>query len=163
VALPKLASLAGLRVLVVDDDEDCRELVGAVLGEAGAEVRLASSSQETLALIRGFAPHVFVSDIAMPGGDGYDLVQRLRRELAADELPATLALSAHARAEDRQAAVEAGYKRHLAKPVQPEELVEAVARLGTGRRLAGATTAHEEQAAGEGEGEQERADHVAGR
>jgi PAS domain S-box-containing protein len=122
-------TLRGLRVLVVDDEPDARELVSIVLRGAGAEVLHAATATEALTLIERDRPDVLISDIAMPGRDGYDLIREVRR--SGDEragLPA-LALTAYARHEDRERALAAGYHRYAAKPVDPEALTREVARL----------------------------------
>jgi CheY-like chemotaxis protein len=123
-------NLAGIRVLYVDDDPDSRELAEKILGDREADVSLAMSAEEALTLLRTRRPHVLVSDIGLPGLDGYELIRRVRA-LPADEggaIPAA-ALTAFARPEDQQKALEAGYQSHVAKPVVPEELVAVVARL----------------------------------
>jgi PAS domain S-box-containing protein len=130
-ALPP--SLAGVRVLVVDDDRDARDLLAVVLAEREAEVRTASSAAEGLAELRGWRPDVLVSDIGMPVEDGYVFIARVR-DLPAEQggnVPA-VALTAYARAEDRLRVLEAGYQMHLPKPVEPSELVTVLASL-TGR------------------------------
>jgi len=129
-AADRLPPLAGVRVLVVDDDADARDLVTAVLGQSGAEVMTASSTVEALDALGRVRPHVLVSDLSMPGDDGYALLQRVRA-LGLDRegrLPA-VALTAFARAEDRARALAVGYAVHVSKPVEPNELVEVVARL----------------------------------
>jgi len=122
--------LEGLRVLVVDDDADTCELLTTVLGYYGADVSSAGSVSEALAVMEHEWPQVLVSDIAMPGEDGYALVQRLRvieRERG-QHVPA-LALTAHARASDTERAYLAGFEAHVAKPVEPAELAQIIARL----------------------------------
>jgi two-component system CheB/CheR fusion protein len=123
--------LAGLRVLVVDDEEDARNLVAAVLQQCGAEVSLAASANEALtALQSGVSYDVLVSDIGMPGSSGYDLIQCVRA-LAPERgglIPA-LALTAFGRTTDRVRALAAGFQTHISKPVEPEELVVVVASL----------------------------------
>ena len=122
--------LLGLRVLVVDDDEDARDLIVAVLGCSGAEVRSSGSAAEALATLRGWRPDVLLSDIGMPREDGYDLIARVRAldDAQGGRVPAA-ALTAYARDEDRRLARAAGFQMHMAKPVNPSELVAAVARL----------------------------------
>ncbi|MFT3767939.1 MAG: ATP-binding protein [Minicystis sp.] len=128
------ASLRGVRVLVLDDERDTRELVQRLLEEHEAEVDAAASAEQALALLKSHAPDVIVSDIGMPGMDGYALMREVRREGAekASEVPA-VALTAFARAEDRQRALSAGYQAHLAKPIEPAELVATVASLAAAR------------------------------
>jgi PAS domain S-box-containing protein len=127
----KPISLRDLRVLVVDDDGEGRELAALILTNAGAETRTASSSCEALAILVEWAPDVLVSDLEMPEEDGYLLLRRARREatLLGRRLPA-LALTAYGRSEDRVRVLAAGFNLHLAKPVEPTELVLAVASLG---------------------------------
>ncbi|MBX3233377.1 MAG: PAS domain S-box protein [Labilithrix sp.] len=120
--------LGELRVLVVDDDADARDLVRAVLESAGAHVTVASSAEEALAAVRDAAPHVLVSDIGMPEQDGYSLMRRLRAIEPALALP-SIALTAYTRAEDRTKALAAGFTTHIGKPVNPEDLITAVANL----------------------------------
>ena len=122
--------LAGLRVLVVDDERDARELVHAVLARCGAKVTTAASAAEAFASLQN-APHdVLLSDISMPGEDGYQLIRRVRA--LADEARAGIpaaALTAYARLEDRDAALAAGYHMHVAKPVEPAVLARVVRTL----------------------------------
>ena len=127
-------TLDGLRVLVVDDEPDARTLVRRVLAESGALVALAASAREAMEQLCAFRPHVLVSDVGMPEEDGYDLLRQVRAELSASQLPAA-ALTAFARAEDRKRALMAGFQTHVAKPVDPSELVAVVASLAgrTGR------------------------------
>jgi CheY-like chemotaxis protein len=126
---PRSARLKGLRVLVVDDDADSRELLVRVLADRGAEVHCAANVTQALDIASRTAPRVLVSDIGMPGSDGYALIQLLReRGFSAKELPA-IAVSGLARAEDRQQGMDAGYDFYFAKPVDVEGIVEAVAAV----------------------------------
>jgi CheY-like chemotaxis protein/two-component sensor histidine kinase len=129
-ALGDTDQLAGVRVVVVDDEPDARELLTAVLEHHGAEVACAGSVDEALPLVEQFGPDVLVSDIGMPVHDGYELIRRLRAlpADAARRTPAT-ALTGFARPEDGARAVEAGFDTHMAKPVDPARLVEVVAKL----------------------------------
>jgi PAS domain S-box-containing protein len=122
--------LTGVVAVVVDDEPDARELVRRLLADRGARVVTAASAGEALDALRRVRPHVLVSDIAMPGEDGYALIRRVRALPAADggQTPA-LALTAYARAEDRMRAVVAGFQHHVPKPVEPAELVTMVASL----------------------------------
>jgi signal transduction histidine kinase len=120
--------LAGVRVLVVEDDEDTRELLVRALERGGAQVEEAGSVAEALAALDCRLPDVLVSDIGMPGEDGYSLIRKLRARERGAELPAA-ALTAYARNEDRVQALQAGFNAHIAKPVDPTELVQIVARL----------------------------------
>jgi signal transduction histidine kinase len=123
-------SLESVRVLVVDDEADSREVVAMVLERAGAEVRVAASASEALAIVGRELPDVLVADIEMPGEDGYSLVQKIR-SLPADsggQTPA-VALTAHAGALDRAKLLEAGFNRHVPKPVRPPDLIAVIAQL----------------------------------
>ena len=122
--------LEGLRVLVVDDEPDARHYVARVLEECKADVTAVGSAAEALATLPRIRPHVLVSDIGMPRTDGYELMRTLRSRPTGDggRIPA-LALTAYASAEDRRRALAAGYQRHLAKPVDPADLVDAVVAL----------------------------------
>jgi PAS domain S-box-containing protein len=120
--------LAGLRVLVVDDEPDARQLLRRVLADSQAEVAVASSSAEALAVIGAFRPEVIVCDIGMPEQDGYDLIHRVRANPATKDIPAA-ALTAFARPEDRKRSLMAGFQTHVAKPVDPAELKAVVASL----------------------------------
>ncbi len=123
-------ALAGLRVLVVDDDADARELLQTLLEEAGAEVETADSAEAGLAALRRARPHVLVSDIGMPNEDGISFVRRVR-QLDPEEggrIP-SIALTAYTRSEDRTKALAAGFTTHIGKPVDPTDLVAAVANL----------------------------------
>jgi CheY-like chemotaxis protein len=119
-----------MRVLVVEDHDDTREFVATVLGQYGAEVTMASSSQTALAAFERAKPHLLVSDIAMPGEHGYSLIQsvRARSPEQGGRIPA-LALTAYVRQEDHERALAAGYDRHLAKPIDPIDLASVVAEL----------------------------------
>lgn len=117
--------LQGIRVLVVDDEVDMQELVLAILEQYKAEVRVAASAAEALLMFDSFQPDVLVSDIGMPDVDGYMLIRQLRQR---SKVPA-IALTAYAGEYDQQQAINAGFQDHLAKPVEPEKLVEAIANL----------------------------------
>jgi signal transduction histidine kinase/CheY-like chemotaxis protein len=125
--------LSGLTILVVDDDLDARELIALVLEAAHAEVITAASADEAFALLQTRRPHLVISDIGMPGRDGYQLMKEIRA-LPADAGGRTpgIALTAFARSEDRTRALLAGYQVHVAKPIDPHELVVTVGSL-TGR------------------------------
>lgn len=123
-------ALRGVKVLVVDDDDDSRELLGELLEIEGAEVRMASDAALGMASLRQLVPDVLVSDIGMPGEDGYAFLRRCRRsgDQALNGVPA-IALTAYTRPEDRRKAKEAGFNDFLEKPVDLTRLVAAVARL----------------------------------
>ncbi len=126
----KPVSLRDVHVLVVDDDEESRELASLVLTNAGAETRTAPSAREAMALLEEWPPDVLVSDLEMPEEDGFSLLRRARRAslLRNRKLPA-LTLTAYGRSEDRVRVLAAGFNLHLAKPADPTELVLAVASL----------------------------------
>jgi len=120
--------LSGIKVLVVDDEPDARQLIHRVMTECGAEVALARSAEEAIKLIESCRPDIMVSDVGMPEQDGYDLIRRVRASVAAKTLPA-VALTAFARSEDRRRALLAGFQTHVSKPVEPAELIAVVASL----------------------------------
>ncbi len=121
-----LRPLAGVHVLAVDDDPDARELLRIAFGRAGAQVTVADSARAALAALEAVSPDVLVSDIGMPDGNGYELLQSVRAAERGSRLPA-VALTAYARAEDRDRAIRAGFQLHVAKPIDPAALVRAVA------------------------------------
>jgi signal transduction histidine kinase len=123
--------LAGLRVLVVDDDDDGREVIGMVLEECGAVVTSAASAVAAFALLASARPDVLLSDIGMPGEDGYSLIRRIRALPASEggSIPAA-SLTAYTTPEDRRRALHAGFNLHVAKPVEPAELLAVIASLG---------------------------------
>ncbi len=124
------AALAGVRVLVVDDEPDSRDMVATVLELAGAEALVAGTAADGFALLQRERPHVLLSDLEMPGEDGYSLLRRVRA-LPADAGGTTpaAALTAYASAEHRARTRHAGFQTHVAKPVQPAELVAVVSDL----------------------------------
>jgi CheY-like chemotaxis protein/anti-sigma regulatory factor (Ser/Thr protein kinase) len=126
--------LAGVRALVVDDEDDARELIETVLTQYGADVVAVSSAMEAYKLITTTLPQgrpdVMVTDIGMPGEDGYSLLRRVR-EWERDRgayIPA-VALTAYGRSEDRTRALRAGFQMHVAKPVEPDELATVISSL----------------------------------
>jgi signal transduction histidine kinase/ActR/RegA family two-component response regulator len=129
----RVPSLAGIRILIVDDEPNSRELIAEALTARGANVLVASAYEEALDMISGSAgterPDVIVSDLGMPRKDGFDFIRRLR-SLEPDQggrIPA-IALTGYANPEDRQRALAAGFDGHLAKPIDPAAVAEAVAR-----------------------------------
>jgi len=120
--------LSGLKVLVVDDEPDSASLVKRVLEGCHAEVKAASSMDEALEAFDSFQPHVLLSDIGMPHHDGYELIRRIRSLPHGEKLPAA-ALTALARTDDVNRAIAAGFHTHVAKPVEPAELVSVTAHL----------------------------------
>ncbi|MDB4929042.1 MAG: rpfC, partial [Myxococcaceae bacterium] len=125
-----LPALDGVHVVVVDDHEDIREWLRALLEEVGARVRVAGSAAEALRLVEAEHPAMLVADIGLPGEDGYALVEKLRALPSGmgGAIPA-VALTAYTRGTDRDRALQAGFTCHIAKPVDPVELVSVVARL----------------------------------
>jgi CheY-like chemotaxis protein len=122
--------LDGLRILVVDDEPDAREVVMAVLAECGAVVRTAPSAALALSAVEAEAPDVLLCDIGMPLEDGYSLIARVRALPAAQggQTPAAC-LTGYTTADDRRRALQAGFNMHLAKPIEPTELIAVVANL----------------------------------
>ena len=127
-ALPR--ELVGLNVLVVDDDQDGRELLVAVLENSGARVTATESAEDALREIQSVIPDVLLSDIGMPGTDGYDLMRRVRALAPhpSARVPAA-ALTGFGRTEDRRKALDAGFLMHVAKPVDPREVIAVVLKL----------------------------------
>ena len=130
------ASLKGRRILVVDDDGASREAIADVLEQTGAEVRLAQSSAEAIALVDEFRPELLLCDLAMPSEDGYTFIRKLRARGAtrSGNIPA-LALTALAHDEDRERALAAGFQMHVAKPVDIDRFKSAVLALSSARGL----------------------------
>jgi CheY-like chemotaxis protein len=121
--------LDGTRVLIVDDESDARELFTSILEAAGAQVSAAGSAADGLASLADRNVHVMLSDIEMPGADGYELLRQIKADARIDPGLIAVAVTAHARAEDRRRALDAGFAAHLAKPIEPEALVAAVASI----------------------------------
>jgi CheY-like chemotaxis protein len=121
-----LPVISGVHVLAVDDEADSRALLAEVLEAAGARVTLAGSAIEALQALEHETPHVIISDIGMPGIDGFEFIARLRQSASTDRHVPVVALTAYARSEDRIRALESGFHMHLAKPINPVELVAAV-------------------------------------
>ena len=123
-------ALSGVKLLLVDDEADARELLAHLLRSAGAEVRTVESAAEALSAMDDFHPHALLSDIGMPGENGLELIRRIRALPPAmgGDIPA-MALTAFARGEDRHRALASGFQMHVAKPVEEAELVAAVQSL----------------------------------
>jgi PAS domain S-box-containing protein len=121
---------SGIRVLVIEDDPETRDILGAILDRGGFSYRMAGRASEALTMLDEWQPDAIVSDIGMPDMDGYEFARELRQRSPEQggRIPA-LALSAFARAEDREKALAAGYQGHIAKPVDPADLVRAIAEL----------------------------------
>ena len=128
LATPKV--LAGLRVLVVDDEYDTRQVISTVISQFGGEVIACASACEALEALQRFRPDILMSDIGMPGEDGYALIRQVRAlPLDCGGATPAAALTAYARDEDRRRALSAGYQLHIAKPFSPQDLVTAVSSL----------------------------------
>ena len=139
VPLDNLPRLDGVRVLVVDDQPEARMLVARILGEWGAVLSTAACGDEAVTLLREQAFDVLVCDISMPDEDGYAVLRRIRRQESEQGVPPTqqipaIALTALSRAEDRLRALEAGFQMHLAKPVEPAELIVVIASVMVNRQ-----------------------------
>jgi CheY-like chemotaxis protein len=132
VAPLERTDLSGIKVLLVEDEQDSAEMVERVLTECGAEVRSVDSAADALSVLRaadaGTLPDVLVSDIGMPQTDGYELLRQVRQlpDPSAARIPA-IALTAFARSEDRTRALRAGYMAHVPKPLEPSELIATIA------------------------------------
>jgi CheY-like chemotaxis protein len=125
-----LRDLSGVNILVVDDDRDARELMARILTDCHAPVRTAASAREAFAMLQEQPPDLLITDLGMPEVDGFELlgwVRGLGRERGGN-VPA-IALTAFARSEDRLRALEAGFSAHISKPVEPGELIAAVAGI----------------------------------
>ncbi len=122
-------ALDDVKVLLVDDDPDTLQFLQVLLGESKAIVQVAASVDEAVDMLEWFRPHVLVSDLAMPGEDGYSLIEKLRAlETDGIEIPA-IALTSYVRVEDRARALSAGFNMFVPKPIQPNELITAIANL----------------------------------
>ena len=130
-------ALSDVRVLAVDDDADALTLVREILETAGAQVFTAASAPAALAVLEEQWPDVLISDLGMPGMDGFELIQRVRTLTNEKKHIPAAALTAYARSEDRARALRTGFEMHLAKPIDPSELIAAVVSLA--RRRSGAT------------------------
>ena len=130
-------SLDDLRVLVIDDDDDSRNLITAVLESCRAKVKAVSSPGEALVTLKQWQPEVLISDIEMPGEDGYSFIRKVRSlsDRTLNAIP-SIALTAHVRNEDRARALSAGFTAHVCKPVRLRELIDLIGQL-TGRTNGG--------------------------
>lgn len=124
----EMPDLTDVKILVVDDDEDTRVLLSAVLAQTSAQVKTADSVAQALDLLEAESFGLLISDIEMPQTDGYDLIRAVRRKPQTGRIPA-IAVTAYARAEDRVRAIRAGYDMHIPKPVESHELLTVAARL----------------------------------
>lgn len=120
--------LGGIKVLVVDDEEDSRDMIRCILEARHATVQTAHSMGQAIAQFAEFSPHIVLSDVGMPDHNGYELVQRLRSVKGGEKVP-VVAVTALARAEDRTRALRAGFQVHMAKPIHADELVAVVRNL----------------------------------
>jgi signal transduction histidine kinase/DNA-binding response OmpR family regulator len=137
-ALPCSPVLDGLCILIVDDEADTREMIAEVLTQCGAVVKSCGSADEALPVLAEGSTDLLISDIGMPGMDGYEFIKRVRgmNQQGGDRIPA-VALTAYASAQDREQALAAGFHQHLTKPLDPEELIAVVANIsGRTRRNA---------------------------
>jgi CheY-like chemotaxis protein len=125
-----LPSLDDVQVLLVDDDADTLQILSVMLADSKATFQTAASVSEALEVLEWYEPDVVVSDLAMPGQDGYSLIRQLRALEAKNgtQIP-TVALTSHARVEDRTRALSAGFNMFVPKPVQPDEIIAAIAKL----------------------------------
>ena len=141
-AVARRASLHGLHVLIVEDDPDTASLLAEVVASSGAEARTAGSVREALDVLGRWRVDLLLSDIGMPGEDGYSLIRKVRQRESAQGAKAVpaIAITAYARAEDRQTALAAGFDMHVAKPLDPEELLATVAEVA-GRGIPPASSA----------------------
>jgi CheY-like chemotaxis protein len=123
-------TLSGVRVLVVDDEHDTREILSVMLTRYGAEIRTAGSAAEAMTVFSQWLPDVLVSDIGMPEEDGYALIQKIRAlpQENGGDVPA-IALTAFASAQDKKNSLAAGFQRHLSKPIEPVALAKNVALI----------------------------------
>lgn len=138
VPAPPTADLHDLNILVVDDEPDMRDLMVTILEARGAKVKAVACATEALTILEQWQPDLFISDIGMPEIDGYMLMRQIRRSEASQqkslsaerrgEVPA-IALTAYAGELDHQQALAAGFQQHLAKPIEPDQLVNAIASL----------------------------------
>jgi CheY-like chemotaxis protein len=123
-------SLAGISVMIVDDERDTRELLKMIIEQFGAHIRAFASSAEAIETLKQWKPDVIISDIEMPGEDGYAFIRKVRSlEAEAGAHTPAVALTAYARTEDRLRALSAGYQMHVAKPVEPAELAVVISSL----------------------------------
>jgi CheY-like chemotaxis protein len=126
--------LSGLKILFVDDEPDARGLVKRLLEECGAEVVTAESASQALELVTRYSPNLVISDVGMPEVDGYEFLRKLRKSDHVSATVPAIALTAFARSEDRTRALRAGYIHHVAKPIEPSELLATIAAV-SGRVL----------------------------
>ena len=126
---PELSSLAGVDVLVVDDEQDARDMLQAILTGAGAAVSVASSAREALELMASSTPDVLISDVGMAVADGYVFIREVRALAGPAAGVPAIALTAYGHPIDRAHALAAGFDQHVAKPIMPQELITVVASV----------------------------------
>jgi PAS domain S-box-containing protein len=128
-------NLSGVRILIVDDDNDARLLLTTIIEKTGAYILAAGSVAEALEILKNFQPRILLSDIGMPGEDGYSLIRKIRA-LYPEEAGkiSAVALTAYAREEDKTLALEAGFQMHISKPVNPEQLLSTLKELSEAKR-----------------------------
>jgi CheY-like chemotaxis protein len=121
-----MQELHGIRILVVEDDQEAADLLVLILQERGATVSMAGDYEAAVAALGAQSPDMLVSDIGLPGKDGYDLIRHVRASQGACAGMPAIALTAFGREADRQLAMDAGFNFHLAKPLQPQKLLDAI-------------------------------------
>jgi CheY-like chemotaxis protein len=126
---PTSNDLHGIRILIADDDSNTLTLLAIALRGQGAQVSAASSAAEALEVLQSWRPQILLSDISMPGEDGYSLIRRVRALPGAAAKTIALALTAMAAEEDRTRALEAGFQQHIAKPFELTSLIQSIVRL----------------------------------
>jgi CheY-like chemotaxis protein len=127
------STLAGTKLLVVDDDPDICAMLQIVLGDRGAEVRSAHDYDAAMETLQEFAADVLISDIGMPGRDGYALIREIRRREGSGARLAAIALTSYSRGQDHEQALAEGFDAHCAKPVRPLQLVQEIRRLANAK------------------------------
>ncbi len=128
VPATNLQNLQNIQVLVVEDDPDSRDLITTTLRQLGAKVTAVPSAIEAINVLSHLKPDILISDIRMPGIDGYMLMQQIREVTDTGQIPA-IALTSYTTEADQQKALAADFQKHLAKPMEPIQLVEAVLKL----------------------------------
>ena len=122
-------TLDGLRILVVDNEADARDLLKRLLVESHADVKVAASVSEAMRIVKSYPPDLLISDIGMPEEDGYDLIRKIRESRGRVRNIPAIAVTAYASTEDKSRAKSAGFQFHLAKPIDPIELRSMIASL----------------------------------
>lgn len=143
IAFSSAEILQGLRILVVDDEPDARDLLSAILKRCGSDVRCSESAEDAVRAFAEWEPDILVSDIGMPNEDGYSLIKRVRESNSDRAQIPAVALTAYATDEDRIKALEAGFHTHVAKPIEPEDFVSSIASaIRSERSLSDSRTHH---------------------